>query len=287
MKGIILSGGSGSRLYPLTLATSKQLLSVYDKPMIYYPLCSLMSANIKDILLITTKEDKKNFQKLLGNGSQWGISISYKTQDKPNGIAEAFIIGKDFIGKDHVALILGDNIFNGIDFSIEEIQQFENQNGAKVFVYEVPDPERYGVAEIKNGNVTSIEEKPKKPKSNFAITGLYFYDNDVVKYALSLKPSKRNELEISDINKIYLSKKQLSVKELGRGVVWLDAGTFISLLQSSQYIQTLQDRQNTLIGCPEEIAYYKNFIQKKDLKKLVIKYSKNAYGRYLSKLINK
>ena len=287
MKGIILSGGSGSRLYPLTLATSKQLLSVYDKPMIYYPLCTLMSANIKDILLITTKEDKKNFQKLLGNGSQWGISISYKTQDKPNGIAEAFIIGKDFIGKDHVALILGDNIFNGIDFSIEEIQQFENQNGAKVFVYEVPDPERYGVAEIKNGNVISIVEKPKKPKSNFAITGLYFYDNNVIKYALSLKPSKRNELEISDINKIYLSKKQLSVKKLGSGVVWLDAGTFISLLQSSQYIQTLQDRQNTLIGSPEEIAYLKNFIQKKDLKKLIMKYSKNAYGRYLGKLINK
>ena len=287
MKGIILSGGSGSRLYPLTLATSKQLLSVYDKPMIYYPLCTLMSANIKDILLITTKEDKKNFQKLLGNGSQWGISISYKIQDKPNGIAEAFIIGKDFIGKDHVALILGDNIFNGIDFSIEEIQQFENQNGAKVFVYEVPDPERYGVAEIKNGNVISIVEKPKKPKSNFAITGLYFYDNNVIKYALSLKPSKRNELEISDINKIYLSKKQLSVKKLGSGVVWLDAGTFISLLQSSQYIQTLQDRQNTLIGSPEEIAYLKNFIQKKDLKKLIMKYSKNAYGRYLSKLINK
>ena len=287
MKGIILSGGSGSRLYPLTLATSKQLLSVYDKPMIYYPLCTLMSANIKDILLITTKEDKKNFQKLLGNGSQWGISISYKTQDKPNGIAEAFIIGKDFIGKDHVALILGDNIFNGIDFSVEEIQQFENQNGAKVFVYEVPDPERYGVAEIKKGNVISIVEKPKKPKSNFAITGLYFYDNNVIKYALSLKPSKRNELEISDINKIYLSKKQLSVKELGSGVVWLDAGTFISLLQSSQYIQTLQDRQNTLIGSPEEIAYLKNFIQKKDLKKIIMKYSKNAYGRYLSKLINK
>ena len=287
MKGIILSGGSGSRLYPLTLATSKQLLSVYDKPMIYYPLCTLMSANIKDILLITTKEDKKNFQKLLGNGSQWGISISYKIQDKPNGIAEAFIIGKDFIGEDHVALILGDNIFNGIDFSIEEIQQFENQNGAKVFVYEVPDPERYGVAEIKNGNVISIVEKPKKPKSNFAITGLYFYDNNVIKYALSLKPSKRNELEISDINKIYLSKKQLSVKELGSGVVWLDAGTFISLLQSSQYIQTLQDRQNTLIGSPEEIAYLKNFIQKKDLKKIIMKYSKNAYGRYLSKLINK
>ena len=287
MKGIILSGGSGSRLYPLTLATSKQLLSVYDKPMIYYPLCTLMSANIKDILLITTNEDKKNFQKLLGNGSQWGISISYKTQDKPNGIAEAFIIGKDFIGKDHVALILGDNIFNGIDFSIEEIQQFENQNGAKVFVYEVPDPERYGVAEIKNGNVISIVEKPKKPKSNFAITGLYFYDNNVIKYALSLKPSKRNELEISDINKIYLSKKQLSVKKLGSGVVWLDAGTFISLLQSSQYIQTLQDRQNTLIGSPEEIAYLKNFIQKKDLKKLIMKYSKNAYGRYLGKLINK
>ena len=287
MKGIILSGGSGSRLYPLTLATSKQLLSVYDKPMIYYPLCTLMSANIKDILLITTNEDKKNFQKLLGNGSQWGISISYKTQDKPNGIAEAFIIGKDFIGKDHVALILGDNIFNGIDFSIEEIQQFENQNGAKVFVYEVPDPERYGVAEIKNGNVISIVEKPKKPKSNFAITGLYFYDNNVIKYALSLKPSKRNELEISDINKIYLSKKQLSVKELGSGVVWLDAGTFISLLQSSQYIQTLQDRQNTLIGSPEEIAYLKNLIQKKDLKKLIMKYSKNAYGRYLGKLINK
>ena len=287
MKGIILSGGSGSRLYPLTLATSKQLLSVYDKPMIYYPLCTLMSANIKDILLITTKEDKKNFQKLLGNGSQWGISISYKIQDKPNGIAEAFIIGKDFIGEDHVALILGDNIFNGIDFSIEEIQQFENQNGAKVFVYEVPDPERYGVAEIKNGNVISIVEKPKKPKSNFAITGLYFYDNNVIKYALSLKPSKRNELEISDINRIYLSKKKLSVKKWGSGVVWLDAGTFISLLQSSQYIQTLQDRQNTLIGSPEEIAYLKNFIQKKDLKKIIMKYSKNAYGRYLSKLINK
>ena len=253
MKGIILSGGSGSRLYPLTLATSKQLLSVYDKPMIYYPLCTLMSANIKDILLITTNEDKKNFQKLLGNGSQWGISISYKTQDKPNGIAEAFIIGKDFIGKDHVALILGDNIFNGIDFSIEEIQQFENQNGAKVFVYEVPDPERYGVAEIKNGNVISIVEKPKKPKSNFAITGLYFYDNNVIKYALSLKPSKRNELEISDINRIYLSKKQLSVKKLGSGVVWLDAGTFISLLQSSQYIQTLQDRQILLLAAQKKL----------------------------------
>ena len=209
----------------------------------------------------------------------------YKIQDKPNGIAEAFIIGKDFIGEDHVALILGDNIFNGIDFSNEEIQQFENQNGAKVFVYGT-DPERYGVAEIKNGNVISIVEKTKKTKSDFAITGLYFYDNNVIKYALSLKPSKRNELEISDINRIYLSKK-LSVKKLGSGVVWLDAGTFISLLQSSQYIQTLQDRQNTLIGSPEEIAYLKNFIQKKDLKKIIMKYSKNAYGRYLSKLINK
>ena len=285
MKGIILSGGSGSRLYPLTLATSKQLLSVYDKPMIYYPLCTLMRANIKDILLITTRKIK-NFQKLLGNGSNGEFRLVIN-QDKPNGIAEAFIIGKDFIGKDHVALILGDNIFNGIDFSNEEIQQFENQNGAKVFVYEVPDPERYGVAEIKNGNIISIVEKPKKPKSNFAITGLYFYDNNVIKYALSLKPSKRNELEISDINRIYLSKKKLSVKKLGSGVVWLDAGTFISLLQSSQYIQTLQDRQNTLIGSPEEIAYLKNFIQKKDLKKIIMKYSKNSYGRYLSKLINK
>ncbi len=287
MKGIILAGGSGSRLFPLTLATSKQLLAVYDKPMIYYPLCTLMKANIRDILIITVSSDLKNFQKLLGDGSQWGVKISYKVQHKPNGIAEAFIIGKKFIGDEPVALILGDNIFNGIEFTNNEITEFKKNEGAKIFVYEVPDPERYGVAEIKNGNITSIVEKPTIPKSNFAITGLYFYDNNIVKYALNLKPSKRNELEISDINKIYLTKKKLSVKKLGSGVVWLDAGTFMSLLQSSQYIQTLQDRQNTLIGCPEEIAFLKKYINKKQLEKLAKKYAKNAYGFYLDKLLKK
>ena len=287
MKGIILAGGSGSRLYPLTLATSKQLLAVYDKPMIYYPLCTLMKANIRDILIITVSSDLKNFQKLLGDGSQWGLKISYKVQKKPNGIAEAFIIGKKFIGDEPVALILGDNIFNGIEFTNNEITEFKKNEGAKIFVYEVPDPERYGVAEIKNGNITSIVEKPSNPKSNFAITGLYFYDNNIVKYASNLKPSKRNELEISDINKIYLTKKKLSVKKLESGVVWLDAGTFMSLLQSSQYIQTLQDRQNTLIGCPEEIAFQKKYINKKQLEKLVKKHANNSYGFYLDKLLKK
>jgi glucose-1-phosphate thymidylyltransferase len=284
MKGIILAGGSGTRLHPLTLSVTKQLLPVYDKPMIYYPLATLMSMEINDILIISTPQDKPLFQNLLGDGSQWGISLSYEIQDKPNGLAEAFIIGEKFIGDDSVCLILGDNIFYGID--TEKVkEQIENLKGGLVFGYQVNDPERYGVLSFdKKGNVTGIQEKPKKPKSNYAVPGLYFFDNSVIKVAYNVKPSDRGELEITDVIQHYLDWDLLKVHKLPRGVAWLDTGTFESLNQAGQYVETIQERQGLMVGCIEEIAYNNEWVDVSQLEKLAEKYSKNSYGKYLKKL---
>ena len=279
MKGIILAGGLGTRLYPLTISVSKQLLPLFDKPMIYYPLTTLIELGIKDILLICKKEDKNLFKKLLNNGSQWGLKISYEVQDKPSGIAESFIIGKDFIKNDNVALILGDNIFYGINYNINGFI-----SGANIFAYKVNDPQRYGVVELKNKTPIKIVEKPKKPKSNYAVTGLYLYDNKVVSIAKNISPSKRGELEITDINNEYLRKSNLEVSILKQGSMWLDAGTFSSLLQASLFIQTLQERQNIQIGSPESASYLKNFISKKQLKNILEKSSNNEYYNNLKKL---
>jgi len=279
MKGIILAGGLGTRLYPLTISVSKQLLPLFDKPMIYYPLTTLIELGIKDILLICKKEDKNLFKKLLNNGSKWGLKISYEVQDKPSGIAESFIIGKDFIKNDNVALILGDNIFYGINYHINEFR-----SGANIFAYKVNDPQRYGVVELKNKIPVKIVEKPKKPKSNYAVTGLYLYDNKVVSIAKNISPSKRGELEITDINNEYLRKSKLQVSILKQGSMWLDAGTFSSLLQASLFIQTLQERQNIQIGSPESSSYLKNFISKKQLKNILEKSSNNEYYNNLKKL---
>jgi glucose-1-phosphate thymidylyltransferase len=284
MKGIILAGGSGTRLHPLTLSVTKQLLPVYDKPMIYYPLATLMSMGISDILIISTPQDKPLFQNLLGDGSQWGIQLSYEIQEKPNGLAEAFIIGEKFIGDDSVCLVLGDNIFYGIDTDKVK-EQIENLKGGLVFGYQVNDPERYGVLSFdKKGNVTGIQEKPKKPKSNYAVPGLYFFDNSVVKVAYNVKPSDRGELEITDVIQHYLDWDLLKVHKLPRGVAWLDTGTFESLNQAGQYVETIQERQGLMVGCIEEIAYNNEWIDVSQLEKHAEKYSKNSYGKYLKKL---
>ena len=284
MKGIILAGGSGTRLHPLTLSVTKQLLPVYDKPMIYYPLATLMSMGINDILIISTPQDKPLFQNLLSDGSQWGISLSYEIQEKPNGLAEAFIIGEKFIGDDSVCLVLGDNIFYGIDTDKVK-EQIEDLKGGLVFGYQVNDPERYGVLSFdKKGNVTGIQEKPKKPKSNYAVPGLYFFDNSVTKVAYNVKPSERGELEITDVIQYYMNEGSLKVHKLPRGVAWLDTGTFESLNQAGQYVETIQERQGLMVGCIEEIAYNNEWINIGQLDNLADKFSKNSYGKYLKKL---
>ena len=283
MKGIILAGGSGTRLHPSTISISKQLLPVFDKPMIYYPICTLIASGIIEILIIATEEHVQYFKKLFENGNKWGLEISYATQNTPKGIAESFLIGENFIGKDSVALILGDNIFYGIENEIA-LNANNFTNGARVFAYNVPDPERYGVIEFKNDKIISIEEKPINPKSSFVVTGLYFYDNQVIEIAKKIKPSNRNELEITDINKEYLVSNNLIATKLKRGVVWLDAGTSTSLLQASQFVQTIQERQQINIGCLEEICWKKNLISDQNFEQIVKEAPNNSYGKYLNKI---
>lgn len=286
MKGIILAGGSGTRLHPLTLGVCKQLLPVYNKPMIYYPLSILMLAQIKEILIITTPEDQTQFKRLLGNGSNLGMQFSYAIQEKPNGLAEAFIIGRDFVGADHVALILGDNIFYGSHMSALLEKASHKKSGATLFGYQVKDPERYGVVEINSeGKALSIEEKPQHPKSNIAVTGLYFYDNQVLDIAKNLKPSPRGELEITDVNREYLKRGQVSVEIMGRGFAWLDAGTFDSLMQASHFVQVIEERQGHCIASLEEIAYRNGFISKDQLRTLGEKLGKSGYGKYLTEVV--
>ena len=284
-KGIILAGGSGTRLYPLTKVISKQLMPVYDKPMVYYPLASLMLSGIRDILVITTPRDSENFQDLLEDGSQWGVNLSYAVQPSPDGLAQAFIIGEKFIGDEGCALILGDNIFYGVGFSDLVHRAVRQESGATVFAYYVSDPERYGIVEFdKAMNAVSLEEKPKRPKSNFAVTGLYFYDASVVEKAKTLKPSARGELEITDLNKLYLQEGNLHVETMGRGYAWLDTGTHESLLQAASYVETIQERQGLKICCPEEIAYQLGYIDREQLLKLAEPLLKNEYGQYLLKI---
>ena len=287
-KGIILAGGSGTRLYPVTKTTSKQLLPVYDKPMIYYPLTTLMLGGIQDILIISTPQDLPNFENLLGNGAQWGLKLSYIAQPSPDGLAQAFILGEDFIGDDLSTLILGDNIFYGHDLETILNSADQRQSGATIFAYHVNDPERYGVAEFNDDNeVISLEEKPMQPQSNFAVTGLYFYDRQVVKLAKDLKPSKRGELEITDLNKKYLEKNELFIERMDRGYAWLDTGTHDSLLEAGQFIATIENRQGLKVACPEEIAYHKQWITKVDLANLAKPLMKNQYGQYLLRLLTR
>jgi len=286
-KGIILAGGSGTRLYPVTRVISKQLLPVFDKPMIYYPLSTLMLAGIKEILIISTPEDTPLFERLLGDGLQWGIEISYASQPNPDGIAEAFIIGESFLDNAPAALILGDNLFHGHLFEDLLLRVNNKTEGATIFTYQVNNPEQYGVVEFnQNNQVISIEEKPKKPKSHYAVTGLYFYDNNVVEYAKTIKPSLRGELEITDLNNIYLEKQKLFAERMGRGYAWLDTGTHESLLEAQQFIQTIEHRQGLKIACPEEIALHKNWINLQQLEELAIAMMKNGYGKYLMRIVN-
>ena len=286
MKGIILAGGTGSRLHPLTLSISKQLMPVYDKPMIYYPLSTLMLAGIQEILIITTPRDQASFETLLGDGSQWGLSIEYAVQSSPDGLAQAFIIGEEFIDDDSVSLVLGDNIFFGHGFPKLLNAATEKEKGATVFGYYVKDPERYGVVSFdEQGKAIDLEEKPTDPQSNYAVTGLYFYDNDVVDIAKNIKPSPRGELEITDVNKVYLERGELNVEVMGRGYAWLDTGTHESLLAASNYIQIIEERQGLKISCPEEIAYRLGYIDAEQLSKLAQPFSKNGYGQYLKEVL--
>lgn len=287
MKGIILAGGSGTRLFPITKGISKQLMPIYDKPMIYYPLSILMLTGIKEILIITTAEDQSQFIRLLGDGSELGCTFTYAVQEIPNGLAQAFVIGEKFIGKDKVSLILGDNIFYGAGLS-QKVQSFYDVHGAAIFAYKVNDPERYGVIELdQNQQPISLEEKPEIPKSNYAVPGIYFYDNSVVEIAKNIKPSARGEYEISDVNKVYLQNKKLQVGILNRGTAWLDTGTFDSYSDASEYVRVIEKRQNQKIGCIEEIAFRMNFIDQEQLTQLAKKYIKSGYGEYLLKIVNK